>query len=53
MKFTFDLWSYDDVAQHADAIFTRLQQGSLPCDGAWPSDWVTTFKRWLETGAPH
>jgi len=50
MKFAFDLWSYDDVSRHADAILTQLQQGSMPCDGAWSDDWVTTFRRWVETG---
>src|SRR5262249_12974534 len=50
MKFAFDLWSYDDVSQHADAILTQLQQGSMPCDRAWSEDWITTFKRWVDAG---
>ena len=50
MKFAFDLWSRDDVTQHADDILTRLRQGSMPCDGAWNDDWVTTFRRWVDTG---
>jgi CDGSH-type Zn-finger protein/truncated hemoglobin YjbI len=50
MKFAFDLWSYDDVSQHADDILTRLQQGSMPCDGKWNDDWVTTFRRWVDSG---
>ena len=33
MKWAFDLWSYADVAKHADAIFGRLQTGTMPCDG--------------------
>ena len=36
MQFRFDLWSYDDVSQHAEAILTRLRDGTMPCDGAWP-----------------
>ena len=31
-----DLWSYDDVKQQAIAIHSRLEDGSMPCDGAWP-----------------
>jgi CDGSH-type Zn-finger protein/truncated hemoglobin YjbI len=50
MKFAFDLWSYDDVTRHADAILTQLQQGAMPCDGAWANDWMATFKHWVETG---
>jgi len=50
MKFAFDLWSHDEVAQHADDILSRLQAGSMPCDGAWSHDWVATFRRWVNTG---
>jgi hypothetical protein len=50
MKFAFDLLSYDDVSQHADDILTRLQQGSMPCDGKWNDDWVTSFTRWIQSG---
>ena len=32
----FDLWERDDVAEHADAILGRLEEGSMPCDQAWP-----------------
>jgi hypothetical protein len=50
MLFRFDLWSYDDVAQHAEAILGRLRSGSMPCDGAWPSETVDVFQDWVETG---
>ena len=52
MKFAFDLWSYDDVSRHADAILARLQQGSMPCDGAWPKERVETFEGWISAGKP-
>lgn len=52
MTFAFDLWSYDDVSQHAEAILARLQQGSMPCDGAWPKERVETFQRWISAGKP-
>ena len=52
MKFAFDLWSYDDVRTNADGILTRLQDGSMPCDGAWPAEKVDAFRRWAEGGMP-
>jgi len=50
MEFAFDLWSYDDVSQNADAILGRLRNGSMPCDGAWPGDQVERFQGWIESG---
>jgi len=50
MTFAFDLWSYDDVRTHAEAILTRLSNGSMPCDGAWPAEKVDVFRRWMDTG---
>jgi len=52
MTFAFDLWSFDDVRTHAAEILERLQQGSMPCDGAWPADRVEAFRRWTESGCP-
>jgi hypothetical protein len=39
-----------DVKEHAGSILQRLQDGSMPCDGAWPEDKVEAFRRWTETG---
>src|SRR5690348_12587418 len=50
MRFAFDLWSYEDVSAHADAILQRLLGGTMPCDGAWPSAQVELFRRWIEAG---
>jgi hypothetical protein len=50
MTFAFDLWSYDDVKQNAHAILERVQNGSMPCDGAWHQDKVDAFERWVTTG---
>ena len=44
MERSFDLWSYEDVSQHADAILTRLRAGDMPCDGAWPQENVDLFE---------
>lgn len=50
MTFVFDLWSYDDVQAHAEAILNRLTDGTMPCDGAWPTAKVDVFRRWMDTG---
>jgi len=52
MLAAFDLWSYDDVAQHADAILDQVQAGTMPCDSAWPKAQVDLFRRWAEGGKP-
>ena len=51
MSRAFDLWSATDVAAHGDAILARLEDGSMPCDGAWPAGNVDTFATWLAEGA--
>ena len=48
----FDLWSYDDVSTHADAILAAVADGSMPCDGAWPKEQVDRFQEWLDAGKP-
>jgi len=48
----FDLWSYDDVKANGNAILDQLASGSMPCDGAWPSEQVEIFRAWLADGAP-
>ena len=50
MSFAFDLWSYDDVRAHATEIARRLQDGSMPCDGAWSAARIEVFQRWVDTG---
>jgi hypothetical protein len=50
MRFAFDLWSHHDVAANAPAILTRLRDGTMPCDRAWPADQVDLFQRWIATG---
>lgn len=46
----FDLHRLEDVRQHAEAIFERLDDGSMPCDGSWPADRIATFRRWIDQG---
>jgi hypothetical protein len=50
MQSRFDLWSYDDVSRHADVILTRLRDGTMPCDGAWPPAQIDVFQRWVDGG---
>ena len=52
MKWAFDLWSHDDVAQNSDAILERLRSGTMPCDGAWPEEQVAVFADWMVAGTP-
>jgi hypothetical protein len=51
MHAAFDLWSYSDVREHAEAIAGRLKEGSMPCDGPWPAERVSLFEQWLADGA--
>jgi len=52
MKWALDLSSYEDVKGHADAIYTRLSDGSMPCDSPWPDEQVARFKAWMDAGTP-
>lgn len=46
----FDLWSFDDVSAHADAILGIVRSGRMPCDGAWPTESVDLFRQWVDGG---
>lgn len=50
MEWAFDLWSHEDVREHAEAILERLEAGDMPCDGAWTEEQVETFRQWLRGG---
>ena len=52
MDFAFDLWDYQDVRANAENILERLSEGSMPCDGEWPEEHITLFRRWIEAGMP-
>jgi len=52
MLLHFDLWSHEDVSQHADAILARLRDGTMPCDGSWPPAQLDLFQHWTESGKP-
>jgi hypothetical protein len=52
MSWAFDLDSYEDVKEHAEAIYERLEEGSMPCDEAWPEAKVQCFRAWIDEGMP-
>ncbi|MDR3749011.1 MAG: hypothetical protein P4M04_12790 [Acidobacteriota bacterium] len=49
-EFGMDLSSCDDVKKHAEAIYERLEDGSMPCDEAWPKAQIARFKQWMDEG---
>ena len=52
MQFAFDLSQYDDVKSNAQAIYERLMDGSMPCDGPWSADSIALFRQWIDEGFP-
>lgn len=52
MEFAFDLYSYEDVKENAEAIYERLEDGSMPCDGEWPEERLAVFREWIAAGMP-
>ena len=52
MEFVFDLWNYQDVCDHATDILERIEDGSMPCDVAWPNDQIDLLRRWIAAGKP-
>jgi hypothetical protein len=52
MSFAFDLSSYEDVRDDAEAIHDRLAGGTMPCDGPWPAEDVARFRAWIDNGSP-
>jgi hypothetical protein len=45
-----DLSSYKDVSARADDILSRLEDGSMPCDGQWSQPAIDKFKQWITDG---
>jgi hypothetical protein len=48
----FDLWSFEDVVEHKDAILEQVADGSMPCDGPWSAEQVELFRSWVAAGTP-
>lgn len=47
----FDLWRYEDVRLHQQAIVDHVANGSMPCDVAWPADRVALLRTWIAEGS--
>ncbi|HEX8782009.1 MAG TPA: hypothetical protein VF764_01455, partial [Steroidobacteraceae bacterium] len=45
-----DLSKYTEVRASADDILSRLQDGSMPCDGRWQQTAIDKFKQWISEG---
>lgn len=52
MIFAFDLWDYQDACGHAGEILERIEDGSMPCDMAWPEEQIELLRRWIAAGTP-
>jgi hypothetical protein len=52
MSWAFDLHAYKDVREHAESIYERLADGSMPCDEPWPEEQVERFRAWIDAGTP-
>jgi hypothetical protein len=52
MSWAFDLASYEDVKENAEAIYERVADGSMPCDEPWPDEHVQVFRDWIDAGMP-
>jgi hypothetical protein len=52
MSFVFDLSSYEDVREHAEAIYEQVAEGSMPCDKPWEEEHVERFRAWMDNGSP-
>ena len=50
MDFVFDLSSYEDVKENAEDIYDRVEDGSMPCDRAWPAEQVEVLRAWIDSG---
>ena len=48
----FDLFDYEDVVEHADAIVGSLRSGQMPCGGAWPAAQLDKLQQWIDLGKP-
>ena len=50
MDFAFDLNRFADVVAHAELIYTRLADQSMPPDQPWPAAQIARFRQWIDEG---
>ena len=46
----FDMSKFEDVRAHADDIYERVADGSMPCEGGWSDEQIAKFKQWVDEG---
>ncbi len=49
-EYGLDLSSYAEVKAQAKNIYSRLLDGSMPCDSSWPQERLALFKTWMDEG---
>jgi hypothetical protein len=44
--------SGDGFDDHANArrVYAALSEGYMPPDGAWSTEWLDTYQRWMDEG---
>lgn len=52
MEWAFDLWSHDEVKEHAGSILERIEDGTMPCDAPWPEEQIALLRSWIDGGCP-
>ncbi|GIW06801.1 MAG: hypothetical protein KatS3mg060_1606 [Dehalococcoidia bacterium] len=52
MSFAFDLSDYDQVKANAEGIYSRIADGSMPCDEPWPPERLALLRQWIDAGMP-
>ena len=40
------------VPANAQKVYGAVSAGKMPPDAAWPADWVSLFKKWMDAGCP-
>lgn len=52
MLWSFDLWDYDQLVQHAELFADRVavDMPTVASGGPWPDEWVQLFRRWMRSG---
>jgi hypothetical protein len=48
--FGMDLSTYNDVKTHSEAIYSRLEDETMPCDEPWSKAQIAKFKQWMDEG---
>ena len=41
---------YADVKAHAERIYDRLADQTMPCDAPWLQDQIDKFRNWIDGG---